>query len=400
MATNGFDKRVGNGNDQGMIYLDHNATTKPLPEVVEVVSNCQQEAWANPGSRHAMGRRARRVLDDSRESIASLLGATPEELIFTSGGTESINLALRGLVGTRPGLIVMGSGEHPATVETCRWLAMVQGHKLLEIPVNSHGELKSPDHCEIPWDDVRLVTILWGHNETGVIQPIDAWSHACHERNIPLHLDAVQMIGKMPLEEVSFRKTGATAISFASHKFHGPRGIGGLLLSPAARLTPLITGGHQERDRRAGTEFTPMVAGMARALELFAREGKSAYQQMIELRKLLEDHLLGSSAPAHVFGNEASRRLPNTIQVAFENVPAEALLVNLDLAGIACSAGSTCASGSMEPSPILLAMGVPPELAKCSIRFSLGRFTTREEIMSAASIIAQTVLRLRDQAAQ
>lgn len=284
MATNSFDKRVGNGNDQGMIYLDHNATTKPLPEVVEVVSNCQQEAWANPGSRHAMGRRARRVLDDSRESISSLLGATPEELIFTSGGTESINLALRGLVGTRPGVIVMGSGEHPATVETCRWLAMVQGHKLLEIPVNSQGELRIPDQCEIPWDDVRLVTILWGHNETGVIQPIDAWSHACRERSIPLHLDAVQMIGKMPLEEVSFQKTGATAISFASHKFHGPRGIGGLLLSPAARLTPLLTGGHQERDRRAGTEFTPLIAGMAKALELFAREGKSAYQHMIELK--------------------------------------------------------------------------------------------------------------------
>jgi cysteine desulfurase len=378
-----------------MIYLDHNATTQPLPEVIEEIARCQREAWANPGSRHAAGRKARRVLDDSRETIARLIGAAPEELIFTSGGTESINLALRGLVGTRPGVILHGAGEHPATIETCRWLALVHGHRLREIPVDAQGELRSPHECDIPWDDVRLVTILWGHNETGVVQPVEAWSQTCRERNIPLHLDAVQMVGKLPARIIDFHASGATAMSFASHKFHGPRGIGGLAISNAARLTPQLTGGHQERDRRAGTELAPLAAGMALALQAFTQVEEQATGHMLALRDLLEQRLLESCGPAHLFGALAPRRLPNTTQIAFEGVSAEALLVNLDLAGVACSAGSTCASGSMEPSPILLAMGVSPDLAKSSIRLSLGRFTTIEETLQAAEIIAKTVTRLR-----
>ena len=376
-----------------MIYLDNNATTKPHPEVIDVVQRHWRDSFGNPGSRHAAGRRARQVLEASRESMAAILGADPDEVIFTSGGTESNNMAVLGFTGGPPGTIGLTAGEHPAIMETCRFLA-AKGWRLAILPVDTEGLLVSPGG-RLAHDDLRLVTIILAHNETGVIQDVRSLAAECLARGVPFHVDAVQAVGKI---KINFHELGVSSLALGAHKFYGPRGIGALLLRRGLKLAPSGFGGHQEAGRRPGTEVVPLIAGMARALELFQADSEQRIERTRALRDLLEQRLAAACPPVILNGSR-ERRLPNTLNVAFPGVDGEALLVALDLADIACSLGSTCASGSAEPAPALLAMNRPREVWHSSVRFSVGIETTAAEIDQAAETIAGIVNGLRSQKA-
>ncbi len=373
-----------------LIDLDHNATTRPLPEVVEEYARASELAWGNPGSRHGLGRKARVLLENSREEIASILGAFPDELIFTSGGTEANNLALRGLVRGSSGVIGLTAGEHPCVLETCRDLAN-RGFSLEWLPVDSAGRLSRCAVEELLDRQPKLVTCILAHNETGVIQDLAPMAATASAMGIPFPVDGVQAVGKIP---VNFRALGVTSLAFAAHKFHGPRGIGGLLVRRGAKLNPLLFGGHQESEKRPGTEAVPLVAAMAMALSLWHRDSAQRTAAMSSARDRLEARLLSRCAPAYVNGGEAVR-LPNTSNIAFPGVDGEALLVALDLAGVACSLGSTCASGSTEPAPALVAMGLPRERIAASVRFSVGYDNDLDQIDDTVDRITTVVNRLR-----
>ncbi len=378
----------------GLIYLDNNATTPTDARVVQRMDVCWQTAFANPGSPHSFGRDARRVLEDSRESVASILNADASEVIFTSGGTESVNMAIHGFTLGRRGVIARTEGEHPAVLEACN-VASMNGMQQVTLPVDSDGCLW-PDSIEaLPWNELKLVCVILAHNETGVIQNISFLSQQCRQHGVPLLLDAVQAVGKIP---VDFQSLGATAIAFGAHKFHGPRGVGGLLLRRGVKLLPMLVGGHQESGRRAGTEAVPLIAGMACALELWHSESVERREKVRALRDRLQNELVTRCCPAIVHGLHADR-LDNTLSIAFPGVPGEALLVNLQLAGVACSLGSACASGSVEPAKSLLAMGVSPEICKSSVRFSLSCHNTSDEIEMAIERISGIVSRMRTEKA-
>lgn len=377
----------------GRIYLDNNATTRPFPEVIETVADHLYHRYANPGSRHAEGRQARKVLESARETLASILGAEPGEVIFTGGGTEASNMALWGMTQQKPGTIALTAGEHPATMETCKFLQQ-RGWALHTLDVDEHGLLRPEQYDALPWDDLRLVTVILAHNETGVIQDLRPLAERCRERGVPFHADAVQAVGKIP---VDFHDLGATSLALGAHKFHGPRGIGALLLREGTRLAPFGFGGHQESGRRPGTELVALAAGMARALEIWHHDREARMQSLTELRDRLERGLCERCSPAVVNGAR-DQRLPNTLNIAFPGLQGEALLVALDLDGIACSLGSTCASGSAEPAPALVAMGCGEEVYKSSVRFSVGIENTPEEIDEAVRRIAGVVERLRQTA--
>ena len=383
------------------IYLDNNATTRPLPEIIEAMARCFRDSYANPGSRHAEGRIARQALEDARESIAGILGAHPREIIFTSGGTEATNLAIFGLTrsvrvpsGTdrkaSAGLIALTAGEHPATTESCRRLVDL-GWRLHTLAVDSEGRLTADQYNHLPWDDLKLVSVILAHNETGVIQDTRPLAEQCRAHRVPLHLDAVQAVGKIP---VDFRELNASALSLGAHKFHGPRGIGALLLRDGTPLSPYLFGGHQESGRRPGTEPVALIVGMARALEIWAGRQNEQTATVASLRDRLEQGLCEACAPVTVNGSR-EHRLPNTLNMSFPGLEGEALLIALDLEGIDCSLGSTCASGSAEPAPVLVAMGCPPDVCASAVRFSVGIENTTTEIDEAIRRITAVVNRLR-----
>lgn len=376
------------------ILLDSNATTRPLPEVIRCVADHLETSFANPGSRHAEGRRARQVLETSRESIADILGARPDEVCFVSGGTEASCLAILGLTGfpaSEPGAVAISPGEHPATRETCRHLAAF-GWEIIELPLDREGRLIETRYSTLPWQRLKLVSVILAHNETGVIQHTEPLAALCRQHGVPLHLDAVQAVGKI---RVNFRELGAAALSLGAHKFHGPRGIGALLLAGGLRLTPQLFGGFQEKGLRPGTEPVALIAGMALALEQWHQNQDSRTRKLGELRDQLQAGLLQTCAPALVNGSQV-HRLPNTLNIAFPGLEGEPLLVALDLAGIACSLGSACASGSAEPAPVLVAMQCEPEILQSSVRLTVSIDNTPAEIEEAIRRIAVVVHRLRD----
>jgi len=380
-----------------MINLDHNATTPPHPEVIETVARISRDAPANPGSRHAGGRAARRVLEQSRELIADVLGASPTEVKFTSGGTEANNLALfgfaRGRAGTTAGAFATLDGEHPSIEEPLKELEG-RGWTRRTIPMDAHG-LPAAGGTDISnagvANEVAFVTMLLAHNETGVLRDLPPWAEVCTARRIPLHVDAVQAAGKI---DVDFQASGATTMSIAAHKFRGPRGIGALLVRNGARLPARMFGGHQEDGVRPGTESTALAAGMARALELWREERDSLTSRLTQLRDRFEAGVLAAVPGSFVHAAQAPR-LPNTANIAFPGRDGDALLVALDLAGVCASLGSACASGSAEPAPILLAMGAPPKIARASLRFSLGWTNTEAEIDDAVQRIARAAAGMR-----
>jgi cysteine desulfurase len=364
------------------IYLDHNATTPPHPEVVERVAQVSRTAFANPGSRHTGGRIARRVLDQSRQMIADVLHADPSEVTFTSGGTEANNLALSGFARGRVGTFAVMEGEHPSIEEALKELES-SGWTRRVIPMTADGlPAGGTDRMSVLHRQnvcATFLTMMLAHNETGVLRELGPWAEKCRELQIPFHVDAVQAAGRI---EVDFLSSGATTMAIAAHKFRGPRGIGALLVRSGTRLPASLFGGHQEAGLRPGTEVTALAAGMARALELWRHERDELAERLRRLRDRFEAGVLAAVPGAFVHAASASR-LPNTSNIAFPGFDGDALLISLDLAGVEASLGSACASGSSEPAPVLLAMGCSPDVARASLRFSIGWTNTEEEIDEA-----------------
>ncbi|HEV3416845.1 MAG TPA: cysteine desulfurase family protein [Pirellulales bacterium] len=376
------------------IYLDHNATTPLLPEVADAVAECQSSGFANPESQHQLGRRARQLLEDAREGIGAILGADlsgrePDRVIFTSGGTEANNLALFGLTGAftaAPDRIIISSIEHPSISQPAEVLAR-RGWQIDHLPVASDGVVCTDRFGGLVSDRPRLASVMLANNETGVIQPIRELAALGQAAGVPLHTDAVQAVGKVP---VHFRELGVAAMTVAAHKFHGPRGIGALILRGGVQLDPQLFGGFQQQGLRPGTEPVALAVGMHAALRIFAREQSERRERIALLRDRLEQALI-AAWPTAVIHGAAAPRLPNTTCTALPGLDRQALVMALDLAGVACSTGSACASGSSEPSPTLVAMGLSDELVGSSIRFSLGVTTTADVIDSAIERIVKVL---------
>lgn len=365
-----------------------------LPEVVEAMTECLRQGYLNPASQHGSGRAARRVLENARERIGSMLGARLEaphqdQVIFTSGGTESNNLAIRGLVN-RPGEILISSIEHPSALAAADELAS-RDCQIVKLPVGKSGHVSVESVRGLIGQQTRLVCLMLGNNEIGTLQPVEEIAGICSEQQISLHVDAVQVVGKL---SINFVELGATSLAFSAHKFHGPRGIGGLLLKSNTKLTPLLVGGSQQLGLRPGTESIASVVGMARALELFCDAGESRAIQLRTLRDRLENQLVES---CECVLNGAEPRLPHTLNLSFPGLDRQAIVMALDLAGVECSTGSACTSGSSEPSHVLIAMGCETEVINSSIRFSLGTLTTESEVADGAVRILSVINDLRRQ---
>jgi cysteine desulfurase len=382
------------------IYLDHNATTPTRPEVVEAMARRYAEGYANPASQHLSGQRARQVLEDLRERIATLLGADlscpqPDCLIFTSGGTEANNLALLGIAqarGTGPGQIVISAIEHPCVIEPAEHL-LERGWRVDTLGVNPHGVLRLEDLPGLISPETRLVSLILGSHETGVIQPVAEAVQLCRPDGVPVHTDAVQAVGKCP---VNFRQLGVSAMSITAHKFRGPPGIGALIFRHEVPISPLLFGGHQQNGLRPGTESIPLAAGMLTALELGQQEQSDSWRRLVRLRLRFEE-CLKREWPQIIIHGEDANRLPQTSNIAFPGVDGQMLLIALDIAGVACSMGSACASGSTEPTPTLRAMGLPNEVVRSSLRFSLGANTSEKEIELAVGVISRVYRQLLGQ---
>ena len=383
------------------IYLDNNAGTPILPQVAEAMVECYHLGYANPASQHGPGRRARQRLEAARESIGSLLGARldtahADQVVFTSGGTESNNLALVGLTGglanrqTIPGTLAVSPIEHPSVAAAAEYLRQ-RGWQINSLAVDANGVV-DPQELEAQLTaDTRLLSVMLGNNETGVLQRVDQIAEICRPRGVLTHTDAVQAVGKLP---VDFRKLGVDALSCTAHKLHGPRGVGVLLLRHGVTIEPLLHGGFQQAGLRPGTESVALAVGMQTALELWNTEQAERLERLTTLRDRLETQLLAGDPTAVVHAAQAER-LPHTTNISFPGVDRQALVVALDLAGVACSTGSACASGSSEPSPVLLAMGVDTALVNSSIRLSLGCLNTPAEVDEATARILKTVNDLR-----
>jgi len=374
-----------------LIYLDNNATTRPAPEVVAAMRTMLEEWYGNPSSVHRFGQRARQAIDESRGEIAQLLGCSEAELLFTGGGTESINTAIRGLLASRTPRrqVVTTTVEHSASRELCQQLRK-EGAEVIEIGVDDVGRLDLDALRHGVSDRTALVTAMWANNETGVIFPIQEIAEVCRAQRVPFHCDATQAVGKL---KVDVAEAGVDVMSFAGHKFHSPKGVGGLYVRRGVRLKPLLIGGPQERGKRGGTENVPGIVGMGVAAEL-ARKKSNDMECVKVLRDRLEQQILALIPDSHVNG-DATSRLPNTTNIGFSRLEAEAILLLLSEQGICASAGAACSSGSLEPSHVLRAMKIDEKIAHGAIRFSLSRYTTMKEIDRTLAVLPAVIERLR-----
>ena len=375
------------------IYLDHNATTALDPEVLEAM----RPYWLTAGnaeSRHAAGRGARRAWEESKETVARILGADPSEVVFTSGGTEANNMAIFGLAGTEtePGHVVSSPIEHPAdAAPVARHEA--EGFAVDRPPVSREGVADADVMAATFRPSTRFATLMLANNETGALQPVARLAERAREQNIPVHTDAVQAVGRIP---VAFHALGVATLAASAHKFHGPVGVGLLLIRNGLKLRPRLLGGGQQQGRRPGTVAVPMAVGLATALERWRADAEARTARWIALRDRLESGLIAAIGPDRAIRNgpdDPALRLPQTLNLGFVGLDGDALLMQLDLAGIAASLGSACASGSTRPSPTLIAMRVPDDRLRSSVRLSLGATTTEAEIEEAiARIVAQVGL--------
>ena len=375
-----------------LVYLDNNATTKPAPEVVAEMLPYLTELYGNPSSVHRFGQRSRKAIDEARSRIAGLLNCSDSELLLTGGGTESVNTAIRGVLGARAPRkkIVTTAVEHSAARELCQQLAK-EGAVVVEVPVDHSGALDLDRLKSELTDDVALVSVMWANNETGVLFPVDQIAAMCRAARVPFHCDGTQAVGKIP---VKLQELNLDALSFASHKFHGPKGVGGLYVRRGLRLRPYMIGGPQERGRRGGTENVPGIVGMGKAAELARASLGEMSSRVAKLRDRLERSILETIADTHVNGR-TDQRLPNTTNIGFARLEAEAILLLLSERNICASAGAACASGSLEPSHVLRAMKIDPKVAHGAIRFSLSRYTTDEEIDRTLEVLPGVIERLR-----
>ncbi len=379
--------------EQMRIYLDYNATAPPLPEVVAAVNQAMTTTIGNASSVHTFGQQAKAELDTARTSVAALLGAESSEIVFTAGGTESDNLAVRGAAealepaGRRH--LITTTIEHEAILNTVRALER-RGWAVTSLPVDTTG-LVDPDALRAALrPETALVSVMHANNEIGTIQPIADLAAIARAAGVLFHTDAVQSAGKIP---VDVKALGVDLLSLSAHKFGGPKGAGALWIRRGVRLVSYLTGGRQERSRRAGTENVPGLAGLGVAARL-AIETLPHREAVAALRDRLETNIL-ASVPGTVVNGDPARRVPNTSNISFEGIEAESLLIALDLEGVAISTGSACSSGSLEPSHVLRAMGLPTARARNSLRFSLGSATTADEIDVVVNVLPRLVSRLR-----
>jgi cysteine desulfurase len=375
-----------------VIYLDHNATTPVAPEVLEAMLPCLTSAWGNPSSTYQFGSRLKTVIETAREQVAELLGASPREILFTSGGTEANNTALQAALRANPTRrhIITSAVEHSSVLEPCRALEQ-EGYRVTRLPVDREGLLSLTDLENALSDDTAVVSLQWANNETGVLFPVREIAERCRARGVLFHCDAVQAVGKL---EVDVRRVPVDYLTLSGHKFHAPKGVGALYVRRQAPFTPLIRGGHQEQDRRGGTEAVPLIVGLGRAAEL-ARQRLPDYAARVRpLRDALEAGLL-NTLPDTERNGHPTLRLANTTNLTFRGVEAEALLILLDLEGICASAGSACLAGAAEPSHVIRAMKPDTANAREMIRFSLGPENTPQEIETTLAAVRRVVNSLR-----
>jgi len=372
------------------IYLDNNATTPVLPEVFEAMRPYFGERFGNASSIHHHGQETRAAVESARESVADLLGCRASEIIFTSGGTEGDNLAIAGLVKAGDHVIT-SSIEHHAVLHACKHL----GERACEVtvlPVDGRGQVGPDDVGRALRRNTKLISIMMANNETGVLQPVDAIGKIAAEAGVSFHTDAVQAAGKVAID---VKRIGCHALSISGHKMHAPQGIGALYVRKGTKIEPLFYGGAHERSRRAGTENVPGIVALGKAAQLAKHAlDRADDQKMALLRDSLEQGILTQVEDAGVNGDGAPR-VPNTTNIHFEHIEGEALVIALDLKGLAVSTGSACSSGAIEPSHVLIAMGLRPEQAKSSVRFSLGKQTTAKDIDRAVVLVPDAVARLR-----
>ncbi len=375
------------------VYLDNNATTMVAPEVVDAMLPFFSERYGNPSSMHTFGGEVGREMARAREKVAALFNCSPDEIVFTASGSEGDNHAIRGVLEAFPEKrhIITTRIEHPAVLVTCQALAR-RGYRLTLLGVDSKGRLDLDELRDAISDDTALVSIMYANNEVGNILPVFEAARICKERGVLFHTDAVQAAGKLPLD---VNELPADLITISGHKLHAPKGIGALYIRRGTRIRPLVYGGHQEHGRRAGTENVPYIIGFGRACELAVAGLDEEHGRVRRLRDKLEKGILDAVEVAEVNG-DVSNRLPNTTNISFEYVEGESILLLLDREGICASSGSACTSGSLEPSHVLRAMGVPFTRVHGSVRFSLSRYTTEEEIDYTIEVVPRVIKKLLD----
>jgi cysteine desulfurase len=373
------------------IYLDNNATTPVLPEVLEAMRPYYGEHFGNASSIHHHGQETRSAVEHARDSVASLLGCQSSEVVFSSGGTEGDNLAIAGLTSAGDHIIT-SSIEHHAVLLTCKHLEEA-GCEVTYVPVNGRGLMDPDDVRRALRPSTKLISIMMANNETGVLQPVEEIGRIAAEANVKFHTDAVQAAGKVPID---VKRIGCNALSISGHKMHAPQGVGALFVRKGTQLQPLFYGGRHERSRRAGTENVPGIVALGKAAEL-AMQGftRGDDKKMSALRDRLQQGILAQVEDASVNG-EGAPRVPNTTNMVFDHIDGESMVISLDLKGLAVSTGAACSSGAIEPSHVLTAMGLRPDQARGSIRFTLGKQNTAEDIDLALALVPETIARLRE----
>jgi len=375
------------------IYLDHNATTSADLRVVEAVMPYFNKEYGNPSSIYKFAQEAREAVEVARGKVAKILNAKPEEIVFTSGGTEADNFAIKGIAYTnkeRGNHIITSKIEHHAVLNTCKWLEK-QGFKVTYIGVDKYGIVNLDELKRAITDKTILITIMHANNETGTIEPIREISKIAKEKGIYFHTDAVQTVGKIP---VDVNELGVDLLSLSGHKFYGPKGVGALFIRKRTKIDSLLHGGHHEKNRRAGTENVPIIVGLGKACEIAMEEKEKEENRLKALRDRLQKEITKKIDDVIINGHP-EKRLAGTLNICVKYVEGESMLLNLDYEGIAASSGSACTSGSLEPSHVLLALGIPPEVAHGSLRFSLGRDNTEEDIGHVIEVLPPIVKKLR-----
>jgi cysteine desulfurase len=378
-----------------LIYLDHAATTPIHSDVLEAMLPFYSEVFGNPSSIHSFGRAAKMAIDQARDTIAHGLGCLPGQLLFTSGGTESNNTAIFGVLQALKGQkkhMITTCIEHHAVLHPCEWMESL-GYEVTYLPVDSTGLIDVQDVEAAIRQDTALISVMYGNNEIGTLQPIEEIGNVARARGIAFHVDAVQALGKVPID---LTKLPVDLMSFSSHKINGPKGIGALYVSKTTHMTPLLFGGSQERKRRAGTENVAGIVGFAKAMEISLHNLTNMQLNTIELRQIMVNRLITElGSEGFVINGHLDKRLPHILNVSFPGVNTESLLMNLDLDGIAAASGSACSSGSLSVSHVLKAMQLPESITSSAVRFSFGMGNSKEQIDTAAHKTATIVRRLR-----
>jgi len=373
------------------VYLDNNATTPVLPEVLEAMRPYFDEHFGNASSIHHHGQETRAAVERAREAVAGLIGCRASEIVFTSGGTESDNLGIFGLAKSG-GHIITSTVEHHAVLNSCKRLTEI-GCEVTYVPVDGRGLVDPADVKRALRPNTKLITIMMANNETGVLQPVEELGKIATEADVYFHTDAVQAAGKVAID---VKRIGCDLLSISGHKVHAPQGVGALYVRKGTLLQPLLYGGSHERSRRAGTENVPAIVALGKAAEMArAGLGDGSVARVAVLRDEMEKSIL-DSVPEAGLNSGGALRVPNTTNIYFDHIEGEAMVIALDLKGLAVSTGAACSSGAIEPSHVLTAMGLPPERARASIRFSLGKQNTKDDVQFALNVVPETVAWLRE----